>query len=122
MNLIRASLNGSDRVDYSQPTILMPVPIESDVATLFLDDVLHKTDNGFCAVGRGVPNRIANTDSPGAAANRGCIQSADDVGICPGRILSYVHDRQPLADGKRYCVLCQLEQLIECPVFREEPN
>ncbi|MND08309.1 hypothetical protein D3C83_308400 [compost metagenome] len=50
MNLIRASLDCSKRIDDAESAILMTVPIESDIAALFFDDAFHESHDGACAV------------------------------------------------------------------------
>jgi hypothetical protein len=46
MHLISAALDCGDGIDDPQASILMPVPIESDISTLFLDDRLDESNYG----------------------------------------------------------------------------
>ncbi len=51
MDLIRAALDCGDRIDHAEAAILMTVPIESDIAALFLDNVFDKPNYRARAVG-----------------------------------------------------------------------
>ena len=50
MNLIGAALNRCNRIDDAESAILMTMPVESDVAALFLDDAFHKSHHRARAV------------------------------------------------------------------------
>src|SRR5215217_2767340 len=51
MHLIGAGLNCCQRIDHTKPAILVAVPVETNAAALFLDDVFHKPHDSSRTVG-----------------------------------------------------------------------
>src|SRR6266498_4039963 len=120
MNLIRAGLNCSDRVDDTQTAILMPVPIEPDVATLFLDNVLHKSNHRPRAIRSWMSDGVADADSLRSALNGSRIERANCFRVCPRSIFGDIHHGHSFTDGKSHRLFSQFQQLVDGPVFRKE--
>src|SRR5688572_15729452 len=62
VNLIGATLDCRERIDHSKPSILVPVPVETNVAALFLDDSLHELHHRARAVRGRMPDCIAHAN------------------------------------------------------------
>ncbi len=78
-------------------------------------DELHEVAH---AVGRGVPDGVADADALGARADRRRDTSAEMCsGLRAGRVLGDVHDRQPRAHRERHRVLGEPKHPVEVPVL-----
>src|SRR5260370_650538 len=115
MHLIRPTLNRRYGVDYTQPAILMAVPIQSDISTLFLNNALYEPHDRTRAIRSRMTNGVANANGLRATANGRRVEGANDVRVCSRRILGHVHNRNALADSKRHCFL---RHLLSARAFR----
>ena len=81
VDLIGAALDGSYRINHAEAAILVAVPVKTDVAALFLDDVFDKADHRTRAVRGGMSDGIADADRLRAAMD-GRRESARIVSGC----------------------------------------
>ena len=120
VNLIRAALDGRNRVDDAEAAVLMPVPVKSDALALLLDNLLDEADDRARPVGRGVAHGVADADGARAAAYGGRVECADGFGVGARSVLGDEHDGQALACGEGDGLLGELQELVERPALGEE--
>src|SRR6266404_4672161 len=106
--LIRPTLNRRYGVDYSQPTILMSVPIQSDFPTLFLNNAFYEPYHRTRAIRSRVADCVADANGLRATTNGCRVKCPNDVRVSSRRILGHVHNRNAFTDGKRHRFLSHL--------------
>src|SRR5687767_9144957 len=114
MNAVDTLLDGGQAVGETETAVAVAMPVELHRLAGGCDDLIaHEAHQTADAIGRRVPYRIGEAETPGPPANRVSVQGLERVRRGAGGVLGHEHDGQPLTHGERDRLLTHPQHLVE---------
>src|SRR5262249_13182445 len=112
VNTVDAGFISGNRVNHSESSILVAVPVYLHLLAGFGNDLFDKSYESRNACWCRVSHGITDADATCAALDSGRVELANSVGMCARGVLGHIHYRQVMFCGEADCVFCGVKHLV----------